>query len=643
MKHIFILLIAFTAIQHTTFSQQKLATRSKKAIKLFHQAQESYKNYQLDDCLNYLNQAIDKDSKFIEAYFLKADVYNQQSDFENEARCFKKTIDINPNYFTYQYYNLAQSYWKAGKYQLAKDNFVIFLTSKKGKPHVIDKAKYYIKRCDFALELVNHPVDFKPKALSKTINNAKDQYWPSLSIDGKTMVYTELQIDSTQKTAFGTFVHQEDFYISHLQTGGWSQGKPIGKPINTSGNEGAQQLSADGETLVFTGCNRYDSFGQCDIYFSYKTPNGWSKPVNAGPEINTRYSEKQPSLSPDGRRLFFASNRPESLGGMDLFVSYKNRAGQWQSAKNLGEIINTTGDELSPFMHSDNQTLYFSSTGHWGLGQNDLFITRQQDSIGWTKPENLGYPINTNMDEIGLVVDHTGVKAYYSSNKNNNSRDIYQFDLPEKSRPNPVAYVAGKIYNQDNFTPLAANLELLNPETVDTIMWVTADSTTGEYLMCLPTGFNYVLNAEFPGYLFWSDQFFLAETNYSADPFTLDIPLKPIKAGESMVLKNIFFESNAYKLLPQSKAELQKTIVFLNRNPMLKAEISGHTDNNGTSEYNQILSERRAKAVYDYISKQVSDKQRLSYTGYGETKPIASNKTEAGKANNRRTELKILE
>ncbi|MBI9066729.1 MAG: PD40 domain-containing protein [Salinivirgaceae bacterium] len=644
MNKIILVLFASFLIHSTSINgQNSYASKSKKAIKNYELALTELNNYNFDGCLSYLDIAIAKDDQFIEAYLLKAEVYRSLQDYENECKNLEKTIAINENYFIYQIFNLAVAQWNSGLYEQSKINFTKHIEKGVGKIATVEKAKNYIEKCVFAIELVNHPVAFNPIPISENINNENDQYWPSLSIDGKTLVYTEMFLDSSKRTITGQLAHQEDFYISYYQNENWTQGKALGSPINSSGNEGAQQLSADGTTIVFTGCNRKNGYGKCDIYFSHKTETGWSEPENAGKIINSKYSEKQPSLSSDGRVLYFSSDRPESLGGMDLYKSHKNAYGSWTKAINLGRTINTHYDEVSPFIHPDNETFYFSSNGHKGLGKSDLFITRKLENNQWEKPQNLGYPINTYADEIGLVVDNMGDKAYYSSNINSSSRNIYYFNLPEKAKPKPVSYISGKIVDNENKKALKAELQLLLLKTLDTIMFIESDSISGRYLMCLPIGKNYALHVTKLGYLFKSESFKLSEEYSYLNPYELNIELDRVQPGQKVILENIFFATDSYELLPESNTELLKIQEFLEHNPKISIEIGGHTDNQGDSEYNLSLSEKRAKAVYNYLSAKINSENHITFKGYGEKYPIASNDCEQGKAKNRRTELKIIE
>jgi len=624
------------------YGQKKYATESKNAIKYYEQAIASFNKRDFNGVKQNLDDAIKKDPQFIDAYLLRAELFRVNNQTQNEINDLQRAVDINAEYFPYALFNLGTALITLGKYTEAISNFNAFLSLEKGKEISRERAKEFIKKCEFAQYLIENPVDFKPVSMGSAINTENDEYWPSISIDGCTLIYSVLLLDSTQRTITGEFAHQEDFFRTEKVDGIWTKGAPFGYPINTPGNEGALKISADGNTIVFTACNRSDGYGRCDIYYSFKTTTGWTRAKNAGKPINTDDSEKQPCLSADGNTLYFSSNCPGGFGGMDIWYSELDQEGYWQTPVNMGATINTPYDEESPFIHPDNQTFYFSSDGHWGLGMKDIFYSRKNDSLGWSKPENIGYPINTYQDEIGLFIDNTGETAYYSTNYNDSSRNIYQFTLPVKARPHSVSYLTGIVSDIETTAPLEAKIELLNASSGKIIMNVYSKKENGEFLICLPSGNEYALNVSCPNYLFKSVHFNLINMHPFDDPFKQNIELQPIKINESVVLQNIFFESDSYNLMPQSNAELQKIEEYIKNNPDWVFEISGHTDQTGSKEYNMELSEKRAKTVYDYLINKNINPQCITYKGYGELNPLTKSENIEEKAVNRRTELKII-
>ena len=617
-------------------------TNSSRAKSYYHRAKSFLNQHDFATAEKEINKAIDTDPRFLEAYLLKAELCNEGGFSECVIESLLAARAIDSTFYAYLDYNLAGAYYGNGQYADAKHYYSIFLDNPKANAKSKDLARQFIDKCLVAIELVKHPVPFEPKSLGPDLELPYEQYWPSLSLDGKTLVFTMLMPDSLHFRPDGSMVVQEDFYITRFIDGKWQPAVPIGAPINTTGNEGAQQISADGNTLVFTGCNRRDGYGQCDIYFARKDIYGrWGKPYNAGSTINTSASEKQPCLSPDGRFLFFSSNRAGSLK-MDIWVSELDANGKWSKPKNLGAPINTPGDDICPFIHPDNQTLYFSSDGHPGLGNKDIFMSRLDSAGHWSEPVNLGYPINTHREEIGLIVDNQGKTAYFSSNAYSASKNIYTFELPEAVRPNPVSYVSGLVTDAKTHLPLKAQVQLLDLVSGDTVMSV-ACAETGDFLVSLPVGHQYAMLATSPGYLFNSQHFNLEGIYSFTKPYRVDIQLRKPEIGSNTILRNIFFKFDSYELMSQSFVELNQMAAFIKGSAGIKFEIGGHTDNVGKDAYNQQLSEKRAKTVCDYLINKGVDASQLSFKGYGATAPIGDNATPEGREVNRRTELKVVE
>ncbi|MDZ7743965.1 MAG: OmpA family protein [Bacteroidota bacterium] len=425
----------------------------------------------------------------------------------------------------------------------------------------------------------------------------------------------------------------------------WTDVHELNIDFQSDLNIGAMVISPDGNYLFFVICSSSLGYGSCDLYYAPRKENGWGSPVNLGPVVNTGVWESQPSFSSDGRTLYFSSTRPGGKGSSDIWKTRIDESGKWTKPVNLGWPVNTSKEEMAPFIHPDDKTLYFSSSGHPGMGDADLFVSRK-DSLGlWATPRNLGYPINTEKGEINLIVSPDARRAYISSDKAGGSGnyDIYVFDLNEEIRPEPVSYLKGKVFDAETQVPLQASFELIDLKSQQKRVESFSDKRTGEFLVVIPVGSNLALNVSREGYLFYSDHFSLSEVKSRTDPYLKDIPLKPIRTGEKTVLKNIFFELDRYDLKKESRAELQKLFDFLQKNPSIKIEISGHTDSTGSEAYNKELSANRAKAVYDFLVDHGIDTGRLSFKGYGESQPIADNETTQGRALNRRTEFRIVE
>ncbi len=644
MRIIFLLIFIFFSQLALPQSEGDYSTKSTKAIKFFEAAYKSYNAMEYEDALKYIEMAKKADKNFVEPYLLEANIYEENGYYQKEIDTYKKAIEINPDYSANTFYFLGETENRMGFYDDAITHLEKVDEFDNVKPRVERLKEEVLKRAEFAAQAVKTPVLFNPINLGDAINTDLDEYWPSLTADEQTLFITRL-VPVNPNLPASELNGQEDFYYSKKQPdGSWGIANPLGYPINTSGNEGAPTVSADGQSYYFTSCNRKDGYGKCDIYFSKRIGEKWTKPVNIGEPVNSKYWESQPSVSADGQRLFFVSGRPGGKGSLDIWVSYMQEDGKWGEPVNLGDSVNTPLKEMSPFIHPDGKTLYFSSDGWIGMGGDDLFVTHQKGSdTEWSTPQNLGYPINTNGDEMGLVVNIKGNLAMFSSRREEGKgRDIFEFDLPENLRPDLVTYVSGKVYDAVTKEPLATEIELYDLATSKRVALLNSNEGDGTFLVCLPSKKDYALSIEKTGYLFYSENFSLKNVTGDLKNYHLDVPLEPIKIGNKVVLKNIFFETDSYGLKDESKAELKKLIDFMNINTKIKIEISGHTDNVGTAAHNNVLSENRAKSVYDYLVANGIDKTRMTYKGYGFDKPIATNDTEEGRALNRRTEFKVM-
>ncbi|MEO8712809.1 MAG: OmpA family protein, partial [Parafilimonas sp.] len=404
---------------------------------------------------------------------------------------------------------------------------------------------------------------------------------------------------------------------------------------------GGINISQDGEWLLFAGNFAGKGFGDFDLYMSYDTPTGWSEPVNLGANINTEFWESSPSLSPDKNALYFSSNRTGGYGGKDLYVSYRVN-GKWTPAENMGADINTAGDELAPFIHADNQTLYFTSNGLPGYGGTDIYVIKKVADKQWGKPENLGYPINTIENEGSLFVASDAITAYYASDRadTHGYLDLYKFTLKPDVRPVKTLYVKGYVTDSKTSKGLPCSVELSVDSSQQVVSNIQTDET-GFYFITLPIGKNYTFTVNRKGYLFYSDVYNLAD-KLSDSVYEKNIQLQPVELNASVRLKNIQFPSKSFQLEAVSMIELNKLLQLMNDNPSVKIQINGYTDDVGGDADNLRLSADRAKAVADYLILKGIDAKRLIWKGFGETKPIADNATDEGKALNRRTEFVII-
>lgn len=649
MNRIFQIVVLFLFIGYTNSSiaqrQEKISSTNKKAIKLYEEGKAYYdgRNNELAE-LSFI-EAIEKDPNFVEAELLLAYVYTDTRAYKEALKHYERCIEINPKFFPEIYMSAAILQLKYGDYTAAERNFKGYLSFEGAPLMQKDLAKKGLITCDFAKEAIKNPVPFKPKNLGDKVNSPLPEYFPSISVDGETLLYTRRLNSKNTYTGFN-----EDFYVSSFDGENWTQSQNV-QPINSLTNEGAPSLSANGRFLIFTSCDNpvegygrdRKGFGSCDLFYTYKIGDNWTKPQNLGKKINSRNWETQPSFSADGKTLYFIRGigNPYSRQ-QDIWTSTLDETGAWSDPTRLSSIINTPGVEESVFIHPDGKTLYFSSDGHPGMGGLDLFMSQKDKNGVWSEPVNLGYPINTFNDENSLLVSSDGKLAYFASDREGGygDLDLYQFGMPEHAKPNKVNYLKGRVYDAQTKRPIAAQFELIDIETGEVAVVSFADEATGEYLVSLPIDREYALNASYDGYLFFSENFLLTEGNASA-PFRKDVPMHKIEVNKRMVLKNVFFDIDKFDLKEKSKTELDKLVSFLTKNATLKIELGGYTDNVGSTTSNQILSENRAKAVYSYLLEKGISENRLTAKGYGDTRPIAENTTEKGRAENRRTEFMI--
>ncbi len=627
------------------FSQtQPLSTRSKKAEHLFLDAGDAYNIRDFTKALKDLNRAIEEDPSFVEAYILKGDIFSDEKRIADAISSYRQATVANPDFSPNIYYIVANNELLIGRYQDAETDYEKFLSYPNISSEKKDRSLTNIRNCDFGLNEMAHPVPFQPVNLGDNVNSALDEYVNAITSDEQRLYFTR-KLPRNAETIDQSNEFEEDFFYCDKQDSVWTKALNLGPPINTHGNEGALCISPDGKKIFFAACNRPDGYGSCDIYWSRKEGLHWTVPENLGPTVNSAAWDSQPSFSSDGKTLYFASKRAGGKGSSDIWKTELKPDGSWTEPVNLGDSINTRAEEMAPFIHPDDQTLYFSSRGHPGMGGLDLFYSRKDAAGNWKKPVNLGYPINTYADEITLIVNANGDLAYISSDKlgGKGRQDIYSFKLYKEAQPHKATYFKGVVYNRETRQRLAAKFELIDLESGKTVIESSSDALTGEFLLSLPVNKNYALNVSKEGYLFYSDNFALEGENPKTKPFIKDIPLQEIKVGQTVILKNIFFDTDKYDLKEESKVELGKLIDLLNKNPKIRIELSGHTDSIGSEEHNRILSENRADAVYDYLIQHAIAKERLTYAGFGFSRPIDTNGTEQGRANNRRTEFKVIQ
>lgn len=644
-KFLIFLLISTLFAGCSLFKQngKKYTTNSNRAVNKYEDATQAFDNYDYAATREKLNKSLEIDPEFVEAWLLKGQLHLEKGEDSLAQVAYEEVIRINPDFFPHTLFNLAKLYLMDGRYKEALQKFKRYKNEYANRPIQVGRTNKFINQCKFAIEQKANPVGFDPKNLGSNINSSFDEYINSMSVDESHVIFTvKKPIDGQEGSK-----EIEDFYYAdkNKKTGEWKPRRKMGTHFNTPGNEGAMFISPDQSFLVFAACNRPDGFGSCDLYISQRQGEQWGEPKNMGKKVNSRKWDSHPTIGSDSKTIYFVSTRVGGKGKSDIWVTRHKPDGSWTFPENLGKKVNSKEDEYYPFIHPDNNTLYFSSGGHLGMGGLDFFMTRKQEDGKWSEPANLGYPINTHRDELGLQVNASGRIAFLSTDrlKGEGRFDIYSFELYDKVRPTPVTYMKGVVFDKNTKEKLKARFELTDLETGEVVATAYSGYRSGEFLLAIPTNRNYALNVKKEGYLFYSDHFELKGVHEKADPYRKNVPLKPIQVGETVELQNIFFEFDKYRLLPESKVELDKLVKMLKNNPEMKIRLQGHTDNQGTEEYNMELSENRAKSVHDYLVENGIAKDRLSYKGFGESKPIATNETEEGRAKNRRTEFEVIE
>ncbi len=631
---VFFILIILSSLN--ILGAQSCMLHDKKAKKYYNKGIKKFRAGDYDAAIKYFDKTIKREPDFVPVYYHLATIYYNRKKYNESEKYYLKSLEIDSAYNYQVYYSIALVLERQGKLEKALKYYKLFLKKSNIDGDLENKARFMVKNLPFRIYAINHPVSFEPISVGRAINTEEDEYLPVLTGDNSKLIFTR------------RVNNQEDFYMSINKNGIWHSAKPV-KELNTPFNEGAHTLTPDGKIIYFTICNRNRTYGSCDLFVSRKINGKWGKPENLGKNINTAFWESQPSISADGKTLYFASNRPGCIGGKDIWYSTLDSLGKWSNPVCMDTMVNTIADEKAPYIHPDNKTLYFTSSGHTGMGGFDLFMSKKINGI-WSKSKNLGYPVNTENDEGALFVSLDGKIAYFSTDRGTESKrknlDIYYFYLDKKIKPDKVTYIKGIVFDKNSLKKLSAHLELYDNSTGKKIWDIKTDKDT--FLLPLRYGIDYNFSVVKEEYLFYSGRFNLDDKNTSLKPFELNIGLVKIKEIEKVntspiVLQNIFFEYNSAVLdTISSKAELQKLIQLLNDNPAIKIRIIGHTDNIGSETYNLKLSKQRAKAVRDYLLEKNINKNRIDYTGYGDTIPVASNATEEGRRKNRRTEFKII-
>ncbi|MEY3238216.1 MAG: hypothetical protein RI883_2317, partial [Bacteroidota bacterium] len=617
-KSLFFLSLLFIAA--CSNAQVKYSSTNKKAIKLFEQGQKApgetldpithQPNYRAG--IDFLNKALEKDPSFWEAHMFAGEYCEIIGDYPNAIAHYEAALSINPNHSPSgsTYFYLANLQQAVGEYEKSIKNIDIFVRNRNANQDLVNQAYGIRDNCEFAMKSIKNPRTFNPINVGAGINTADPEYFPTITVDGKTILFTR-RIDDER--VLGPMKEQEDFYVSELSQRIWGKAIPMPMNVNTINNEGAPTIGADGRSLVFVACpdGSGENYGEgrtgkgsCDLFYTKKLGTKWMNPVNLPGNVNSSHWETQPSLSADGKTLYFIRGLrgKNDTNNSDIYMSKLLSNGTWSTPERLSDVINTPFHEESVLIHPDGKTLYFASRGHTGMGGSDLFVSRMDAKGNWGTPENLGYPINTMYDENSLMVTADGEIAFFASDRKGGfgDLDIYYFEIPEEFRPTKTLYFEGMVYDVTTRNPVPGKFQLIDIKTGVEVIVSEADKLTGEFMVSLPVNREYALNVSYPGYTFFSQNFNMTNPD-GLEAIHMDVPMVPITNGTPTLLANVFFDLGKSTLRSESFVELNKLFDFLVNNATLSIEIGGHTDTRGDDKDNLKLSNDRAKAVYDYI------------------------------------------
>ena len=613
--------------------------KKKRSVKLMKKLNQNLRHYSFSEVKNLLSDIESKEGVSAQIYDMYALIYWLKEDIIKSREFAKKCLALCPDNFSTSNYIVGMIHFQLKDYQICID-FIEKATEIGLKSRFIEESAFTLESAIILNQIMNDTVPYHPEIV-KGVSTEADEYLPLISPDQELALYTRRGL----RDEYGVVDKKsEDFVFSEGNMDGFSEGKEMSYPFNQNNNEGGASITIDNKILYFTICSQfYTSYNNCDIYYVEKKENGdWSdlKPMKT---INNPKSwESQPSISSDGNSLVFASDRRGGFGGIDLYIVKKDKFGYWGVPKNMGEVINSKLNEKTPFFHVDGETMYFSSEQFPSLGGYDMFISKLGEDGNWEEPQNLGYPINSENDELGMFVTTDGKTAYFCSNKLEGigGWDLYSFDLYDKVRPERVLFLKGDIKDSDGFLVDSVSLELKNLTTNE----VTKISVNGgKYVsaLTLEESDDVIITFNKDGYAFNSH--YISSTDESfAGPSSMDIEINKIESGQTFELNNIYFATDSFNLNTISRSILIEFASYLKINKDLKLLISGHTDDIGSKESNLILSTNRARSVYNFLIERGIKEDRLSYEGYGEDRPVYDNSTQEGRAKNRRTECTVI-
>ena len=639
MKKLFTILFSFVVLSLSAQEVNSCYVQKKKSVKMMSKLNQNLAHYSFHDVKNVLKSIQEREGNSAQVFDIYA-LINWLKDDKVQAEFYaSKTIKLCSEEFSNSNYILSVINYDLRNYQLSVD-YMEKAISIGLKNRFKDKASITLENAKILAKIMNDTVPYNPEIV-EGISTEADEYLPLISPDQELALYTRRGV----RNEFGVVDKKsEDFVFSEGSLENFNQGEEMSYPFNQNNNEGGATITIDNNVLYFTICSKFSSaYNNCDIYYVEKNKHGeWSdlrplKSVN-----NPKSWESQPSVSADGNELIFASDRKGGFGGIDLYLVTKDEFGYWGVPQNMGELINSSLNEKSPFFHVDRETMYFASQQFPSLGGYDIFISKRGENGEWQKPENLGFPINTMHDELGMFVTTDGETAYFCSNKLDGvgGWDLYSFDLYEKVKPKRVLFLKGGITDRDGVMVDSVSLDLRNVTTNE----VTQISVNGgKYVSALTLGDSddVLITFNKDGYAFNSHYISSTDESFSG-PSKMDVNIDKLESGQTFELNNIYFATDSFAINKVSRVILTEFAAYLIKNINMELLISGHTDNVGSEEDNLELSTNRARSVYTFLIEKGIDQNRLTYRGFGETKSVYDNLTIQGRSKNRRTECTII-
>ncbi len=618
--------------------------------------------------LKFLKQCLEEDPDFAEAnlkmgFEFIVHLKLEEKPFAAARQYFMKAIASCPDIHSEPYYYIGFGYYEEFKNDSAikyLNKFIKFTSNdekKFGKDYNAElyNAKQMVKSAKTENELNKLVVPFNPTVV-KGVSTERDEYLAYISPDDKNCLFVRRMPINNKNVIYDQTDKEQEVFLRAVKdnTGVFSKGEEMPWPFNaTSDNQGGCTITMDNKYLYFA-MMRQEGGAQanCDIYVSKNVDDEW-KPFSKVPFNDPVFWDSQPTVSADGNTIIFASDRKGGFGGIDLYQSKKDpKTGIWGPAQNLGPNVNTAGDEKTPFLHTDSKTLYFSSKGHPGFGQYDIFYIRKNEKGEWLEAKNIGKPINDENDNTGFFVSTDAQSGYFVSfdegkvkGKGVGRYDLYSFPLYKEAQPEEMTLKAGKAKDKDGEPIRGAQVEITTLVTNEKIK-ALVDSASGDFMFAINSKKHekVVVTIKREGLAYASA---LMDVQ---NPAGLGNPGKPVEivmdsaiVGSSFVINDIYYNSNSADLREDSKKVLQSFADYLKENPKMIIEIQGHTDNVGGTAANQALSANRAFTVKATLESFGIHGDRIKAKGFGPSKPIADNTSENGRAKNRRTEFLIVE